>query len=949
MYLDVATLIANNLQRIEKNTTKSLQRLSSGRKVNSASDDAAGLAISSKLKAQINGYTQAADNIQNGVSLAQTADGALANINTPPLQRLRELAVKAANGDLTASDRQAIQREVDQIKDQIGHVISDSEYNTIKIFDGRTLQNPVPGPIVGNTIILPYGLDVVDSQNRTLTFKLDGVQHSISLDTGHQDPAALLADINAKLQAAGTDVTASYQGRSLVFNSPTKVMDSFGGDMMELNQPYTSVLYDMAQYGYQFGAYADGSAYIGGGATIAAGVNDTFTFQLNGSPVTIAVAAGTYDSAGLVQAVNDGLAAAGADATAFNVGNYLRLSTNASTPGVSLTNISGPAVGTLFTAPISYPPNIYSAQATQSSIVGTKTLSGMTAITAGVNDNLQVSVDGTDYNVTLASGSYDVNGLVTELNNKLAAAGAPLTAGSSGGELTLTHQQIGFHDLGQVQGTAASLFEGSAAPTAVAGTNYQVEGVSQPQPGTSAYIIGNTTLAGGATITTGVNDTFKLAVDGVMHTVQFAAGTYDFSGLVNEFNNKLSSLGVSATAYGNQIELQRTAPGGPPDYPYSLGNFSGNAFNAFFSTLTPNLSYGSNSPAYVIGMADLSGGLNVTSGVNDQLDLTIDGTNYSLTLAAGNYNSSGIAAELNSQLAAAGAPLAASYLGGDLMLTGGAGVQNITSVSGNAANDLLYYHSSTYVNYYNPANQTPYIVGELNLGGGADIHQGENDTLNFTLTDNGSARDVSITLDAGQYTAVGLLNEINTKLSGTNVTASYNPSGHLELSYDQPNVGFYSIDQVGGNASYTLFYPGPKSQNVVRVGPELQLQVGPNTGNTMATGLRIPMTLDSLGIRDLDLTSQNSAEQAISTIDAAIDMVSGQRSQIGALQNALTWRWNYVTQAGQNLIAADSRITDADMAQEMASQAKAQILIQLNAALAAQANQQNAMVLKLLD
>ncbi|WP_279041550.1 flagellin [Brevibacillus borstelensis] len=125
----------NRLQKNNKNTASTLEKLSSGFRINKAADDAAGLSISEKMRAQIWGLDQAQRNIQDGISLIQTADGGLAEIQNPNLQRLRELAIQAANDTLTQEDRQSIQEEVEQIKKAIDEIADNTEFNGIKLLN----------------------------------------------------------------------------------------------------------------------------------------------------------------------------------------------------------------------------------------------------------------------------------------------------------------------------------------------------------------------------------------------------------------------------------------------------------------------------------------------------------------------------------------------------------------------------------------------------------------------------------------------------------------------------------------------------------------------------------------------------------------------------------------------------------------------------------------------
>ncbi len=124
-----------NLSASQSSLTTSLQRLSSGLRINSAKDDAAGLAISDRMTAQIKGLNQAARNANDGISLAQTAEGALNSVSDS-LQRMRELSVQSSNASNSASDRASLQKEVDQLVQQINTVASQTSFNGVKLLDG---------------------------------------------------------------------------------------------------------------------------------------------------------------------------------------------------------------------------------------------------------------------------------------------------------------------------------------------------------------------------------------------------------------------------------------------------------------------------------------------------------------------------------------------------------------------------------------------------------------------------------------------------------------------------------------------------------------------------------------------------------------------------------------------------------------------------------------------
>lgn len=133
---NIVALKANTtLGRTNKSMDKSLERLSSGYRINKAADDAAGMAISRKMKTQIAALNQASRNAADGVSVIQTAEGALNEVHAM-LQRMRELSVQASSGTMTDTDRQTIQDEINQLNQEINRISETTEFNTKSLLDG---------------------------------------------------------------------------------------------------------------------------------------------------------------------------------------------------------------------------------------------------------------------------------------------------------------------------------------------------------------------------------------------------------------------------------------------------------------------------------------------------------------------------------------------------------------------------------------------------------------------------------------------------------------------------------------------------------------------------------------------------------------------------------------------------------------------------------------------
>jgi len=161
---NIASLNAQrNLNASQGQANVALERLSSGLRINSAKDDAAGLAISERFQSQISGLNQAQRNANDGISLAQTAEGAMDEI-TNNLQRIRELAVQSANATNSISDRQALNQEVQQRIDEINRIASQTSFNGLKVLDGTFgTQTFQVGANTGETIGIS-GLDSRGSQ-----------------------------------------------------------------------------------------------------------------------------------------------------------------------------------------------------------------------------------------------------------------------------------------------------------------------------------------------------------------------------------------------------------------------------------------------------------------------------------------------------------------------------------------------------------------------------------------------------------------------------------------------------------------------------------------------------------------------------------------------------------------------------------------------------------------
>ena len=200
---NMSAVNANRMMNVTTTSlSKSTEKLSSGYKINRAADDAAGLSISEKMRGQIRGLNKASSNAQDGISLIQTAEGAL-NESHSILQRMRELSVQAANGTETDDDREAVNNEIKQLQDELTRISDTTEFNTMKLLDGSqagpngvsSTGNSTTSAIVAKTTSAKFTTTAADMSGFTLadeTMNIDGVDVTVEWTKLSADDQAAL-------------------------------------------------------------------------------------------------------------------------------------------------------------------------------------------------------------------------------------------------------------------------------------------------------------------------------------------------------------------------------------------------------------------------------------------------------------------------------------------------------------------------------------------------------------------------------------------------------------------------------------------------------------------------------------------------------------------------------------------------------------------------------------
>ena len=244
-----------NLNQSQKTLNSAIERLSSGSKINSAKDDAAGQAISNRMTSQINGLKQASSNANDGISLAQTTEGALNQINDN-LQRVRELSVQAANGTNSQSDLQSIQNEIEQRLGEIDRVSEQTAFNGTKVLDGSKTE---------------IKIQVGDKDNQTISINLENMD-SASLSLNGYNVNGFADAAGDGLDAAtfkATDGTTDVAAADVATNGTVTITDQNGDpvaaatiqqdDNGDLFVASGGNIYGVTSSDVNIGAAADGS------------------------------------------------------------------------------------------------------------------------------------------------------------------------------------------------------------------------------------------------------------------------------------------------------------------------------------------------------------------------------------------------------------------------------------------------------------------------------------------------------------------------------------------------------------------------------------------------------------------------------------------------------------------------------------------------------------------
>ncbi|QGZ55921.1 flagellin [Paraburkholderia acidiphila] len=277
---NINSLVAQqNLTGSGSALSQAITRLSSGKRINSAADDAAGLAISNIMQTQINGLNQGVSNSNDGVSLVQTASSGLSSL-TSSLQRIRQLATQAANGSMTDDDRAALQQEVAQQVSEINRIASQTTYNGMNVLNGTL-----------GTVSFQVGANV----GQTISLNLTQNMSAASIGSGVPQAGQTLGTFSGlSLSSAGVSVAAS----AATVTSINVVSDGSGGfTFTDQNNQALSNTAVGALFTASGNSGSSGNAIQGSGAAVSLGVTAAFNTAVgSGASAAVAAVAAQVDS-----------------------------------------------------------------------------------------------------------------------------------------------------------------------------------------------------------------------------------------------------------------------------------------------------------------------------------------------------------------------------------------------------------------------------------------------------------------------------------------------------------------------------------------------------------------------------------------------------------------------------------------------------------------------------
>ncbi|PCJ18177.1 MAG: hypothetical protein COB02_11350 [Candidatus Cloacimonadota bacterium] len=931
---NITALVAQgNLNKTQGALSNSIERLSSGLRINRGADDAAGLTISEKLRGQIRGLNRATANAQDGISLIQTAEGAL-NEDASMLNRLRELAIQSQDDALTSGDRLEIQKEVDQLVDEIDRVSQTTEFNTKKLLDGSasslvsTDHKDLKIFQTGSSSGGDYKVDVSLSQtgirqvqkSAILTDVNSGNKASLGtrlkslstmIDNSGNDILESPKTITIRANGEKSDITISSdltikQFTDKIENAITKSIKDGGlglkGSTFGFDVTKSQIIFESGQTGVkgELSLAADENLLKAFGMQITSeSVDAAYKVSATTTGVLNSITKSANTTTGSADGVIDGLK------LNFELASEARI--DGSIEAQEMITIPGPY--NFINGGVTDVQNndvIFVIHDTNADASHQK--NGNNTVSAGVKVRLT------------AGRSYTMNSISTIINNVVQAANQPTNsllkiirfpgAGiptSTSSNMTIPSFQASFDGYNlkitsNVGGSSGSIsILANQAATDVLGLQ---SGRVLGSGGESAVITGGLDISGGVTLSsggvvTGTADVLRLRI---------------FDG---DFNNTKVSTGNGAATYQTIDDVL---------FPRGIAISATSIVDTFNSAF-------SSSGLGISASMDSSGQLEFRSNET--------GGDAKVSIAAVTTSSFG---NINAGLANLGL----------------ISQQNAIGSGGNAAVFTGQTASSLSTTGYTLTGGFRFKVTDGNGSSSGPIHfsSGSINATDFTLLnydDSGNYTNKSFSLSKGEITSI----ISNSNLSSTDIDFSFDAAGRLDftsrsvgessrivLSQVASTDSSNSLNSFGFSVNQAVQGEGKTSFNLHVADRSLNFQIGANQKQAIKFGV-INTSAEALGLKGLDITNVKSATRALGAIDNAVQIISSERSKLGSLQNRLNSTINNLTVTATNLQSTESKIRDVDVAKETVEFTRNQIMMQAGTAQLAQAKglSQNALQL----
>jgi flagellin len=961
---NIASLNAQrNLDKSQSSNQQALQRLSSGLRINSAKDDAAGLAISTRFTSQIKGLNVAVRNAGDGIALAQTAEGALGSMNDS-LQRIRELSVQSANATNSDVDRDALQAEVSQLVAEITRTSEETDFNGRKLLDGSFSASFQVGANAGQTIDVSIaeltsdklgassasgvsangvdaalangdlsinGVDIKASQATDDTASTVNAGNSgiakVAAINNESDKTGVTAFVSETV-AVGTKQVAAAEAGVLTLNNVAINLST----SVDAAASRASVVESINAVADQTGITATDTGSDSGGVTLSAA---------DGRNIEVKFSGFTSDA---IAATSTGLAAENAANTAYTSGFTLVSSdgpievSGGDGSGVGDINNSGLNAGT-------YDKGVASATTdtnTKSTVTGKLELSaaGITNQVVTVADTLteahsySVTVDGvkTDFQLAAATDSEDI---VAEMAFNINASSADVTAYEEMNFALTAGVATESITIGTEVFTLATADAAGYAALAddINSRDFGADAldVSVAYDETAASTTLNLTIknfaATGAVVSVANNGDFTL--DG---TSLQAAGNF-LSGEMNFVSNT-----------GKTVSVDVTRDADAADDILSNGEFSASGDGALTQVAYTGPNNLEDGDLTISGVA-----ISAAQSVDDKASATVT-SNGTAILSSSKQNSAiSVAAAINKVSAETGvtAEIESTKVVGSTS----------TTVTADATGFATGDQGQLFINGVDLGNVTLSDTGD---GVTIDQDKAKSDAINLinassgktgvTAIDNGS----SISLEAADGRNISIA--INNKSGNTDSTTGIGSLMGLNSSVDGIGEAIFGAPDTAANLSAVtaegLTYETTVGKVKLTSASAFEVGVGTN-GKAELESLGFQAGSfgggeDGQFLKDIDITTVEGATAALTAVDNAIAQVASQRADLGAVQNRMESTVSNLQVTSENLNAANSRIQDADFAAETAELQRTNVLQQAGISVLAQANASGQQVLSLL-